>query len=85
MLPVLERTLLQPGQRIVRAQGLPAACGKSLWRDTHTASWMWMYPGGAAAPGEPGSEQDYPEGLQHTEGSVLELGKAQEEAAAALE
>lgn len=33
----------------------------------------------------PKSEQVCPGGLQHTEGSVLELGKAQEEAAAALE
>lgn len=58
---------------------------ESLERHPPCILGSWMCPGGPAAPGKPGSEQDYPEGLQHTEGSVLELGKAQEEAAAALE
>lgn len=74
-LPVLEWTFLQPVQRIIMARS-PAARGRSHWRDTHAASQGRDVSRASAAPGEPISEQLWSEGLQHTQGSVLEQGKA---------
>lgn len=85
MLPVLEWTFLQPGQRIVVAQGSLAACGKSHWTDTHTAPQGAGCVLGELQPLESPDQSRIILKDCSTQGSVLELGKAEEAAAVTLE